>query len=595
MRLFDRLTGKEAKVSAIQPNRYRVQQATRLNHHTDLQADDIVHSDGKKSCQLSDLAVNIHTDQVSATQSLFEDAILTIDRITDQSDTNKTSPLLPTSLVGEDMELSSLENELKKTIEAGHLHHISQRPRLELKYEELVTEVSRAKRTTNATLKHLVSHSECWQRRTLTGVIPRKVLARHSEDDYLLYENKVYASLLDVLERHVQWRLQRVLKLTESIQDSLDFQNSESVDYRLNKTICSLWGEVFDPSSMQSQLKANKQLLSELKFLLRQISGLKQQGLYTLIPQSVRVSGQIYLTNILKHDAHYRHLPHMWDSLKLEAKKALKPQEVFSRNKELHLAYSNYVGLVIQRALEGNKLNGEWNAFSWGGVDITIDNIQDDWYLKSSDGSTLRLIPWLFYTSAESHTLAADNIICWPDTQDERQADSVLFQNCLAITPFDLYVVERMAEVINKWLMKLLLKDYGKEILQIPHKAMDVLIQYSAFQKIGNHGVSCATPPSEKKDLIINNLLDTGTNKETISKIEKQLKNVIELGKCQICKQEFTSFDYQKNANTFDYFAECKSCNLTSQFQNGIFLQRFTDAKKVSFSKTGHLNLEVKV
>lgn len=595
MILFDRLKGIETEVSDIQPNRYRVQQATRMNQHTDLQSEDIIHSDGKKSCQLGNSVVNIHTDKVSATQSLFEDAILTIDRITDQNITNKTSPLLPASLVGEDMKLSSLESQLKLTIEAGHLHHISQRPRLELKYEELVTEVSRAKRTTNATLKHLVSHSECWQRRTLTGVIPRKVLARHSEDDHLLYENKVYASLLDALERHLRWRLQRVLKLTESIQDSLDFQNSESVDYRLNKTICSLWGEVFDANSIQNQLKANKQLLSELKFLLRQLSVLKQRGLYTLIPQSARVSGQVYLTNILKHDAHYRHLPLMWDSLKLETKKALKPQEIFSRNKELHLAYSNYVGLVIQRALEVKKLNGKWNAFSWGGVDITIVKVRGDWNLKSSDDSTLRLIPWLFYTSAESQTLAADNIICWPDTQDERQVNSVLFQNNLAVTPFDLYVVERMAEVIDTWLMKLLLKDYGEKILQIPNKAMNVLTQHLAFQQIDKQGVSCITSPVEKEDLIINTLQDTGTNKETISKIKKQLKNVIELGRCQVCKQKFTSFEPQKNVNAFGFFAKCKGCDLTSQFQNGTFQQRFTDGKTVDFSETGRLNLEIKI
>lgn len=592
MKLFDRLTKESVEVSAIQPNRYRVQQAARLNQHTDLQIEDIIHADGKKICQLSDQTISAQSPKIDVTQSLFEEAILTISRMVAQGQATTISPLLPTSLLGEDAALSSLEGVLKTVLKDGHLHHISQRPRLDLKYEELVTEVSRAKRTTNASLKHLVSHSECWQRRTLTGIIPRKVLARHSEDDYLLYENKVYASLLDVLERHLQWRLQRLLKLTKPLEDIRSFQNSESIDYRLIKTICALWGEVFDLESIEQQLDASMFLLDELEFLLRQIRGLKQQGVYTLIPQETRVSGQVYRTNVFNHDAHYRHLPLLWDHLAKEAEKKLSPEETFCRNRELHQAYTRYVGLVIRRALEAKKLDGSWDNFNWGGTKIEVREAQDDWVVESSCGNKLRLVSWLHYGSAPPYLHIPNTIVCWPDIPDERLEKSVLPESNLPITPFDLYVVERMGEVIDKWLVHLLLKGYGEVIPRVPDKAKNVLNKYSVFQADGSHGIKCTGACAEPIEQIMNSVSEAGINKQTFNKIEMQLKNNLELSKCPVCYEK-SSLKVEQNSRSF--FAECEYCNTTWLLQNGLYRQFISGRKETDFSKTGRMGFEVAI
>jgi hypothetical protein len=107
------------------------------------------------------------------------------------------------------MRVTPLEQMLCAVLKGGRLHSISTGPRVDLKYEESVTDVSRARRLTNSTYTHLASHSECWQRQTLSGIQPRRVLARFSEDDYATYENRVYARLLDGLDNYLTRRLRR--------------------------------------------------------------------------------------------------------------------------------------------------------------------------------------------------------------------------------------------------------------------------------------------------------------------------------------------------------------------------------------------------
>ncbi|MEN1395689.1 hypothetical protein AAIH23_36415, partial [Pseudomonas aeruginosa] len=105
---------------------------------------------------------------------------------------------------------------------------------------------ARARRLAKGALVYLASHSECWQRQTLSGVIPKKVLARFSEDDYGIYENRVYARLLDETERHLQRRLSALKSLQATLDQALKFYRSEDVDFRLSHEVCRLWGLTFD-------------------------------------------------------------------------------------------------------------------------------------------------------------------------------------------------------------------------------------------------------------------------------------------------------------------------------------------------------------
>ena len=90
------------------------------------------------------------------------------------------SPMLPSELAAQ-CELEEIEHCLSDVLRGGHLHSISDRPRRDLRYDEFVAPVARARRLATSALSHLASHSDCWQQRTLSGVLPRKVLARFSD------------------------------------------------------------------------------------------------------------------------------------------------------------------------------------------------------------------------------------------------------------------------------------------------------------------------------------------------------------------------------------------------------------------------------
>lgn len=469
MKWRDRLTNKELAVppSVMESGRYRLTKPAICNHHTRLAAGDIVFSDGSKVCNLDDITLSI--EQVNGVedqtqQGLFAEAVITVQRLIRETPNAMVSPLLPSALISDSSNPNQLEVLLQQTLEAGHLHYIAQHPRLDLRYEEAITPVSRARRLANGTLKHLASHSECWQRRTLTGVIPRKVLARFSEDDYGIYENRLYARLLDRLERHLRIRLSRLIALQDELEQALNFQQSESVHHRLSFAICELWGQTFDPEQTDIQLKASKEIRKILEKELRDIQGLKQQGLYPLISRAVQVSGQIHRTNILGHDPHYRHLPPLWEESQREIQAAAtKPKDVFAKERELHDAYSDYVGLVMKHALQRYGIDNETLRFQYGSQKVTLMQQGDEWHLTCTNGSTLQLVPWVHYFSLpELTSLPNHRVICWAGLDERKQLQRYTpLSGTVPISPLDLYVVERMGCVLDEWLIQQQLNDYA--------------------------------------------------------------------------------------------------------------------------------------
>jgi hypothetical protein len=459
----------------MESGRYRITKPAMFNHHTRLAAGDVVFSDGSKTCDLDGISLPIKQGsgvEDQAQQGLFVEAVTTIQRLIRETPNAMVSPLLPSALISESSSPSQLEALLQQTLDAGHLHHIAQHPRLDLRYDEAITPVSRARRLANGTLKHLASHSECWQRRTLTGVIPRKVLARFSEDDYGIYENRLYARLLDRLERHLRIRLARLIALQDELQQALSFQQAESVHHRLSYAICELWGRTFDPEQTDIQLKASKETRKILEKALRDMQGLKQQGLYPLIPRAVQVSGQVHRTNILGHDPHYRHLPPLWEESQREVQAtASKPKDVFAKECELHDAYSDYVGLVMKHALQRYGIDNETLSFQWGNRTVTLIQQGDEWHLNSSDGSNLQLVPWVNYFSLpELTSLPANRVICWTGLDERRQLQCHTSRSgAVPISPLDLYVVERMGYMLDKWLMEQLLNEYKTDIAHFRH------------------------------------------------------------------------------------------------------------------------------
>ena len=194
------------------------------------------------------------------------------------------NPLVPNSVFNAETKLKPLEKMLQDVIEKGHLHHIAYNPRMDMRYDEELVDVSRAKKISNNAHRYLAGHSETWQQRSLVGIRPKKVLAKVSDDELLIYENKVFAQLLDKLRFYVASRLNDLLQQQANLQAALNLEDSSDTYYKLRNQLCEIWAENLttdETESILSQLDEtilyNQQLLSTIKIL-------QSSGLYVQIP-----------------------------------------------------------------------------------------------------------------------------------------------------------------------------------------------------------------------------------------------------------------------------------------------------------------------
>lgn len=481
MNWFDRLLGEPLATlpGLVEPGRFCRAGKTdaTFNGHTLLRQDILV-PDGSDRCQLDD---ELHgfvpsNASLSPQAELFASALESLDAERSRGAT-LMSPLMPAEVINGQSHLLRFEDLLLEVIKKGHLHQISLRPRLDLHYEDEVTDVARAKRMAKSALVHLASHSEYWQRQTLSGVIPRKVLARFSVDDYNTYENRVYARLLDSIERHLWRRIATLEQLQGTLSKALEFYGADGVDHRLANAICALWGQTFSSQEMTSEAShLLSETLGQLKVASKAIAGLKQNGLYPLVPRSAQVSGGLHLTNILSHDAHYRHVTVLWEELrKVQGRAGKPPHECHQQNRHLASAYSRYAGLMLHHAL-APYLNGRDEA-QWAGRTLSLRSSGLEWELVSAitgeDAKVvLTVVPWFSFTERPDDTPGQPvRIIAWP-ALDQVNNEAALEAGWIALSPFDLYGVERFGHLVDSILWQSLLQAYGTPITKVPGTVM---------------------------------------------------------------------------------------------------------------------------
>lgn len=564
---LDRLTGRQCRQlpPVIEPGRYQLATAGPVfNGHTQ-EFSGVLVSDGGERCQLgSELRSFVMPQQGQATNAeLLLKAITTIDVELQQSEL--MSPLMPAAIIDDQSHLLPFEERLLDVVQQGHLHQISQRPRLDLHYEDEVADIARARRLAKGALVHLASHSECWQRQTLSGVIPKKVLARFSEDDYGIYENRVYARLLDKAESHLRGRLSTLRSLQATLEQALEFYQSEDIDHRLSHEICRLWGMTSDLGSTSKASELLGETLGTLERLHRTISGLQQSGLYMLVSRQAQVSGSLHLTNILSHDAHYRHLAILWDLLdKAAVNNKTTPEERFRKNQYLAQAYSRYAGLVLRHALRP-YLHGH-DEGEWAGRTIRLQQSGLEWRLVSVDSGehaadeiVLTVVPWLNSSPVpeELQQLPADRFIAWPAIGQELQQSAYQGQ-WIALSPSDMYCVERFGQLVDRALYRMVLLSYGRPLTKMPVKVLTfadgipgIHVNHEAHTLEVREVVSGGLIDKLKEALSAANATQKGLSLERLN------QELLALEKCPVCKAK-VDLTFQSPAG---FRTNCEECS----------------------------------
>lgn len=571
----DRLTGKaiERLPDVVESGRY-LAEAT-AGHPKPLgvgtsgllvdDGSEIANVDGeRKFFRLPDKAIVQKAD-------LFERILDTIDSSI-ESENGLASPLMPEGVVNEDSHLNSFDLKLIETIGAGHLHQISMRPRLDLHYEEEVTDVARAKKLAKGALVHLASHSECWQRQTLSGVIPKRVKARFSEDDFNIYENRVYARLLDKIEQYLSKRVGTLKQIQSAVNEALEFYGTNDLHHRLTDEICRLWGKAFTQDSTNKASEQLAETLEQLENALGIVRGLKQRGLYLLVNRGANIGDGLHLTNILSHDQHYRHLPVLWNELRsVVGGKQTTPEERCARNEALNLTYSRYAGLVLRHAL-APYLRTEFSS-RWAGLNLELRQVGLDWQLiLSPDDSSrtekilLEVVPWLGLGERPNELSAEQNfdhplsrVVAWPKLTDEHLYSSEVPINgiWIQLSPFDLYSVERFGYLIDQLLQRELVAGYGCPILKVPANSLRIAQEIKGLAvESKRHEIRVVEGLSEGDLSMVERSLVDDNAVSQVRELGRRQQEIMVLERCPVCSSPVKLVHQEPSS----FATDCKSC-----------------------------------
>ena len=151
MMFLDRLTGGKLSrlPDALLPGRYCLLEPLVVNGHSRLQPGDLLSDDGSGVLRIQDTESQVlsidQSDDDQADSDLSAEAIISIaGKIAHAHDAN-VSPMLPAEMAAQ-CALEELERDLAAVLRDGHLHSISDRPRRDLRYDDLVAPVARARR-----------------------------------------------------------------------------------------------------------------------------------------------------------------------------------------------------------------------------------------------------------------------------------------------------------------------------------------------------------------------------------------------------------------------------------------------------------------
>ncbi|MEZ9105690.1 DUF2357 domain-containing protein [Vibrio splendidus] len=497
---YDRFNGKLVKQlpENIMPGRYAAQDLCIFNGHSNIQPDDFLISDGTEKFHIgSQVSSFIHSEkseQLETELEIVESAILAYQETVHLG--KDSSFLIPDKLLAR-FELTKFEELLVDVLKKGHLQEIARRPRMELIYEEHLVPVSRAKKVASSANAHLASHSECWQTRTLTGVIPKQILALESEDQLNIYENRVYVKLLDNIERYLVKRILEVKKLEEIFKQAVSFQNAEGIYFELRDSIFTLWGEGFSDDEQADDAAIHAIATIELLTkMLKKVRTLQHSSLYLRLTHNIHVPLKLNMTNVLSHDQHYRHVARLWNSwLDSQQANSLEPEKIFQRNRKLAVAYSKYCCDLVKRTLHElgfSELTS--NYFKRNGNQTINFEVTDcsEIVLKVSK-QRLCFVPCFTNNIDLSNTeeMGSNQRVLLSLAHDVE-----MNKNHLCASPTNFYSLEQLAVLISKWLVNQVFQTIGITVSKTPTLLINTLNRMTASDcwKIEHNSVTMIKP-----------------------------------------------------------------------------------------------------
>jgi len=567
VKVLDRFSGVTTTLpQAVEPARYRLLKGTLLNGDIPLDDSWILFSDGRERCALGNetrsfTQVTPPTNQDSA-RSLISRSIAFLARLAKSQPSTTISPLIPASMA-DLAELNDLDKTLMHVIEKGHLDEIALRPRFAMKYETELTEISRVQRMAPGAVSRLAAHSEDWHRRTISGVLPSKLLALLSDDDWAIYENRVFARLLDRLDSYVRLRLAETEQMHEKYLEALKLAGAEEIYHQLRRRLCTLWGDAMKDSATEKAFETSAHAIKVLSQAKRKIGLIRQGDLYKKVPRSAHVPTQLRHTNILVHDQHYRHLRTLWHLHQTRtADMEQSPQEIHAANRRALEDFSVYLRMMLERVLSDMPLihfDTAKGTFEFAGQKGEVSSPEDTIQLELADRK-LVLVPTLT-TSCRDNRLAPDGsgrliVSCLPDTEELNEDTLTQNGTHLVINPFDFYGEEKLRLVMERFLWHPAFSTYGKQTGPLPSEVLAWLDKENTGVVTGNSWKLLNLLRHDQEQPLLSWLEHASLNDESRSSIKLAVDRLKALSSCRHCGNpaHFAPRDGE-------FLAICKVCN----------------------------------
>ena len=511
------------------------------------------------------------------------------------------NPLVPEKIFEDTAKLNELEELLFKTIMTGHLHQIAHQPRMDIRYDEELVDISRAKKISNKAHRYLAVHSETWQRRTLAGVYPKKLLAKISDDDYLIYENKVFARLLDRLKLFLQQRYRELTEQIKNIDEALDLGKADENYHKLTAMLCTLWSQNLSDEVSEEALKQLTAISNSNIELQEAITKLQGFGLYPKISQANKnIANQLHKTNILMHDQHYRHVGVLWTKLNHQSNQSESLIKKLEANCSFQKNYNQYVLLIILRSFSelgfniskesSQKLFLKRNEIDWT-IIITFDELSCCWELSHHFNQLpLRIVAIANILDEETvSAVQLNNNIIVLTISEELPVNYIKDKNIIVASPLNFMATEYLIIQLIKWLYTPLLLNYasGLSLNKLSGSAIHTLEQIECIEHVKGSYRLVDT-------LSVNSIYQINKNfcPEDNANILANHQQIQIIKRCPICS---SISDFSPRSTNQTFIAKClnNECgveyNLTS---DSIDSRQFMLYPKSEYKIAGRWNIE---
>lgn len=572
MILIDRFTGEKIEFEdligdeLIIPQRYSISENYLLKSNYPLNKGDILFDDGSLSHCIE--------NEIDETINLSIRFIVeTFQKITGEKGVIFSLPnhLIPQQTFDDSANVRKVEEILYAVLEAGHLHQIANKPRVDMRYGEEIMATSRVKRVANTAHRYLASHSEAWQQRTLIGIYPKKLLTLVSEDHFSIYENKVFVRLLDKLRNFLTQRLLLLKKQRGNLDTALDMENTPNLYYKLRQELCTLWGNNLSFDETRSILSKLKSTIQSNENMLERIKGLQSFGLYLLIPPALRqIPDHLHKTNILAHDQHYRHIGRLWAELHVQRQRLPTAYEKSEELQRFQKNYNQYILLLLLHAFqklkfEVKKVSDDHYQCTRGiqCISISLSPDTSNWNLfcENNPDHELTVIGISSRLTEDLINHLGDCIAVHLYNSDDIENETYTKQGIWG-SPYNFEAIEKLIILLMKWLYKSSLVQYGKKVndQKIPTIISKSMINSTALDLCDHDVILYEELPNSELE-VLKDICVQANAKDLYQTIFYRNYDVQLLQSCPLCGASLVQNFKARRANK-TFICSCGDCSI---------------------------------